>query len=138
MKELIAKRINIVDPSLRLEEVFERAETIEQLCLISGGHVRNLMLLMKTAIQRTDKSPIPDKAIHRAIAELRGTYRNAIYDYEWSMLAKVSRSKQTPNQDEYCKLLFNRCILEYRYIDPQGEIKTWHDIHPLIHDIEEF
>jgi hypothetical protein len=138
LQELIGKRIDNIAPELTLEQVFEDAETLKQLCLISGGHVRNLMLLMKTAIQRTDRLPIPKKAVKRAITELRGTYRTAVNEEEWVMLARVARTKQMPNEDGYRKLLFNRCILEYRYLDAEGEIKTWHDVHPLINGIESF
>jgi ribosomal protein S10 len=62
------------------------------------------------------------KAVKRAITELRGTYRTAVNEEEWVMLAQVARTKQMPNEDAYRKLLFNRCILEYRYLDAEGEI----------------
>ena len=52
------------------------------------------------------------------------------------MLAQVSRSKQMPNEQEYRKLLFNCCALEYCYLDPEGEIKTGHDVHPLSDGID--
>ncbi|MBD0266011.1 MAG: ATP-binding protein, partial [Tolypothrix sp. Co-bin9] len=35
-------------------------------------------------------------------------------------------------------LLFNRCILEYRYLNGDGESEVWYDIHPLIKQIKEF
>lgn len=138
LKELIDKRIRHSVPDLTLEQVFEDANTVEQLCLISGGHVRNLMLLMKTSLQRSPRLPIAKKAVRRAITELRETYRTAVNEPEWMMLAQVAKTKQMPNQDEYRKLLFNRCILEYRYLDEGGEIKVWHDVHPLIYGIERF
>jgi hypothetical protein len=34
--------------------------------------------------------------------------------------------------------LFNRCLLEYRYLDDEGEIQRWCDVHPLIKGIQEF
>ncbi|NER30294.1 MAG: hypothetical protein F6J89_22380 [Symploca sp. SIO1C4] len=34
--------------------------------------------------------------------------------------------------------LFNRCLLEYRYLDTKGEIKRWCDVHPLLKDTDEF
>jgi hypothetical protein len=138
LKELIDKRIRHSVPDLTLEQVFEDTNTVEQVCLISGGHVRNLMLLMKTSLQRSPRLPIAKKAVRRAITELRETYRTAVNEPEWMMLAQVAKTKQMPNQDEYRKLLFNRCILEYRYLDEGGEIRVWHDVHPLIYGIERF
>lgn len=51
-------------------------------------------------------------------------------------LTQVSPSTQMPNEEEYRKLLFNCCIVEYCDLDSAGEIKTGHDVHPLIDGIE--
>jgi hypothetical protein len=34
--------------------------------------------------------------------------------------------------------MYNRCLLEYRYLDDDGEMQRWYDIHPLIQGIQEF
>jgi hypothetical protein len=136
LEELIKRRVKCVASDLSLEEVFDE-NSLRQLCILSGGHVRNLLLLLKTAIERTSGIPIQTRAIDRAIGDLRSTYRGTINEEEWAMLAHVHLSKQMPNQDEYRKLLFNRCILEYR--EQAGDIlRTWHDVHPLIEKIEQF
>ena len=54
------------------------------------------------------------------------------------MLAKVFQSKSMPNDEEHRKLLFYRCILEYREIDAAQNLTSWHDIHPLIEALERF
>ena len=51
---------------------------------------------------------------------------------------KIIRSELIPNEDEYRDLLFRRCLLEDRELTPEGEIQRWHDVHPLIKDIDEF
>ena len=95
---------------------------------------------MKTALRRTSTLPIARPAVQRAIAELRETFRKTVNDAEWSMLAKIHRSKQMPNDDAYRKLLFNRCILEYHPLDGRSgkKLQPWQDIHPLIYDLENF
>jgi hypothetical protein len=141
MKELIAKRVETVNSNLSkfLEpKVFDSIDTLERVCLMSGGHVRNLMSLMQTAIERTPKLPIPAKALQRAITEARDTYRNTVEEDQWITLANVSRFKRIPNDDQHRGLLLNRCLLEYRYLDTEGEIKRWYDVHPLIKGIEQF
>lgn len=35
-------------------------------------------------------------------------------------------------------LLFNRCLLEYRDFDEEGELQPWCDVHPLIKNLPEF
>ncbi|MCC5620543.1 ATP-binding protein [Nostoc sp. CHAB 5715] len=136
--ELLQKRLTLIDPSLSIVDMFENREALEILCLMSGGHVRNLLLLMKEAIKYTNSLPIPTRALQRSLSELRNTYRNTVFANEWEALAKVYHSKQIENDQLYRGLLFNRCILEYRYLNEQGGSQVWYDIHPLIKGINEF
>jgi len=137
LKELVEKRINLVDSQASSSDVFEDDAVFTNLCFQSGGHVRNLVLLVRIALERTGQLPISKKAALRAIAEMRNTYRKGINDDEWPILAKVHLSKHKSNNYECNKLLFNRSILEYHLVD-DNDIKPWYDVHPLILDIEEF
>ena len=136
--EILQKRLSLIDSSLSVVDMFEQREALEALCLMSGGHVRNLLLLMKEAIKYTNTLPIPTRALQRSISELRNTYRNTVFANEWEALATVYHSKEIENDPLYRGLLFNRCILEYRYLNPKGESQVWYDIHPLIKGIKEF
>ncbi|MTJ09883.1 P-loop NTPase fold protein [Anabaena sp. UHCC 0204] len=136
--ELLQKRLSEIDPGRLIVDIFEDSQSLEMLCLMSGGHVRNLLLLMKEAIKYTTKLPISKRALQRSFSELRTTYKNTIFHNEWEALAKVHHSKEIVNDQLYRGLLFNRCVLEYRYIEPDGSSKVWYDIHPLIKGIKEF
>lgn len=142
MKEVIAKRVyqtEAVSPSLGLDsKIFDAPETLDQLCLMSGGHVRNLMLLAQSSVRRTQALPITARTVKRAITEARNTYRNAVYERQWSVLAQVARTKKVLNDEVHRELLFNRCILEYRFLDEDEELRCWYDVHPLIRGIQEF
>ena len=139
IKEVICRRVRQFAPKLSLEtEIFDSPETLKQLCLMSGGHVRNLLLLTQDAIGRTANLPISKRAVQRAITQARDTYRRTVNNDQWCLLAEVSRSKRVVNDDEYRSLLFNRCLLEYRYLDDEGEVQRWCDVHPLIKGIQEF
>ena len=139
IKEIIAKRISQCATYLSIDtEIFDSPETFNQLCLMSGGHMRNLLLLTQDAIARTAQLPISQKAVRRAITEARNTFRQTVEHSQWGLLAEVFRSKRVVNDNEYRSLLFNRCLLEYRYIDEEGEINRWCDVHPLIKGIQEF
>jgi hypothetical protein len=61
-----------------------------------------------------------------------------VEDNQWSLLVEVYKSKAIKNDDEYRKLLFNRCILQYAFFDREGEMQVWYDVHPLIRAIPEF
>ncbi|MGK7942278.1 MAG: ATP-binding protein [Crocosphaera sp.] len=119
--------------------VFDQQETCLKLCRLTGGHIRELMLFMQTAMDYIDTLPITEKAVNRALNEARdNTYRNAVDSHEWEKLVIVSETKNIPNEEEYRSLLFRRCVLEYRESDETGDIKRWYDVHPLIEDIDEF
>lgn len=143
MKEVIRARVYGTagvnrDWSLA-EKVFESQEVLDNLCLMSGGHLRNLMLMMQEATKRTAALPIGKKAVLRAITEARSTYRNTVYEQQWQLLAEVAQTKQVRNDLTYRELLFNRCILEYRELDGEtGELQAWYDVHPVIQGIPEF
>lgn len=139
IKELIEKRVKQVNPNQSLERgLFDSRETLERLCLMSGGHVRNLLLMMQEAITRTEDLPITAKAAQRAITQARDVYRRTPEEGEWQILAKVSQTQRILNDEQHRNLLFSRCILEYRYYDEEGEMQPWYDVHPLIKGIKQF
>jgi hypothetical protein len=139
IKELIEKRVKQVNPNQSLETgLFDSRETLERLCLMSGGHVRNLLLMMQEAITRTEDLPITAKAAQRAITQARDVYRRTPEQGEWQILAKVSQTQRILNDEQHRNLLFSRCILEYRYYDEEGEMQPWYDVHPLIKGIKQF
>jgi len=139
VKEVIAKRVSQVNPHLSLTtDIFDGQQTLEKLCLMSGGHVRNLLLMMQSALTLTDSLPISAKAVQQAVTKARNIYSNSVDDHQWTELAQVYRSKLTRNNDLHRSLLFNRCILEYRHADDQGNIQLWRDVHPLLKSTKEF
>ncbi len=139
LKEIISQRIKKINPDLNLEtDIFENKTILEKLCIMSGGHVRQLMQLIQEAVNNISNLPITAKAAQRSITKLRDVYRRTIEESQWSILAEVAKSKELQNSDKYRSLLFNRCLLEYVTVDEQGELKRWCDVHPLIKDIPKF
>ena len=141
MKQLIQQRIGEFTAMALVPEVFESEAVLDSLCLISGGHMRELMQLVQTALNWTDQLPIRRPAMLRAMAKGRDDYRNTVDEVDWDKLAEVAQTKRIPNDDDYRGLLFNRCVLEYRTVEESDDdFRTvrWHDVHPLIRKIEAF
>lgn len=141
MKQLIRQRVQRFTDKALVPEVFADETLLDTLCLISGGHMRELMQLVQTALSWTDTLPIQRPALLRAIAKAREDYRNAVDEVDWIKLAEVAEHKRIPNDDDYRGLLFNRCVLEYRMVqETEDDFRTvrWHDVHPLIRKIEAF
>ena len=152
IKELIQERIDYVvnrltekkrflsidnrSPSiLSLADIFDETTTLDRLCGVTGGHLRAVMILMQESINLIERLPITHKAVERAIAISRNTYNNTVDAQDWDKLAEIAKSKKIVNEEQYRQLLFDRCVLEYREVDSQ---KIWHDVHPLIKELDEF
>ena len=141
MKELVQRRIEQFTEMALVPEVFESDQVLESLCLVSGGHMRELMQLVQTALNWTDALPIRRQAMLRAVAKGRDNYRSAVDEVDWPKLAEVAHTKRIPNEDDYRELLFNRCVLEYRQVrETTDDFRSvpWHDVHPLIRQLESF
>jgi hypothetical protein len=139
IQEVLVRRIAPYIPKVSLErDIFEGPAVAEQVCLASGGHVRELLLLIKEALNRTNALPIPTRAVRRAIAETQDTYRRTVEKDQWAALAQVAKTRTIENEEVYRDLLFRRCIMEYRYFDENDDLKCWYDVHPLIKGIPEF
>lgn len=139
LQEILRRRIAPFLPNVNLgTDIFEAPEVLHQVCLASGGHVRELLLLMKEALNRTNSLPIPTRAVRRAIAETRDTYRRTVEEHQWPILAKVAHIRSIDNDDDHRDLLFRRCLMEYRFLDNDGNLQCWYDVHPLIKAIPEF
>jgi hypothetical protein len=139
MREMLAARISEVAEAkgMKLEgEVFEDGATLDLLCRMTGGHVRNLVILMQYAIDYQDQLPLTQNSVELALRKMRRTYRESVNAAanEWELLAQVAIAKIAPNDDRFRSLLFRRCVLQY--LDEAG--KVWHDVHPLLEGTEEF
>lgn len=139
LKDVIHRRILPHAPKAQLnQDIFESAAALDRLCLNSGGHVRGLVQLMQEAMNHTDRLPIPMTAVQRAITDMRMVYRRSVEESQWPLLAQVNRTHQIQNDNEYRSLLFNRCLLEYVYVDGEGEKQCWYDVHPLLKNTQQF
>ena len=145
IRELIAKRIYRHAPEAKIfPDVFESEAILLRLCQMSGGHVRDLLRLVRTAFDYIDELPLTKQAVDLAITGTRDTYRRSVEEEkEWQVLAQVARDKSLSGEPKiYRKLLFSRCILQYADLgtndDGEADLKIWYDVHPLIRGIQQF
>jgi hypothetical protein len=139
LREAIDRRIKPHALHLDLDtQIFDSPETLNRLCMACGGHIRELMQMMQESLNRTDEFPVTAKAVQRSITELRAVYQRTVEEPEWARLAQVVQRREIPNDNDHRSLLQRRCILEYSWLDSEGEICTWYDVHPLIFRIPRF
>ncbi|MBD2039537.1 ATP-binding protein [Microcoleus sp. FACHB-672] len=124
-----------VDPQQRLNfitEVFDTPETLNRLCFISGGHVRNLLALLYRCILKGDL-PIPHQRLESIIQERCKELIRAVESNEWELLRQVARDKTIKDNTEYQILRCSQFIFEY-----QDERGRWFDVNPILVEAEQF
>ncbi|MEO0535826.1 MAG: ATP-binding protein [Cyanobacteria bacterium P01_A01_bin.123] len=112
-------------------EVFDSLETLDRLCLASGGHVRNLLVLVNYCLKKADP-PFTQALLDQVLSLRRGDLAKAIDIEEWALLREVHRTKAVRGEGEYQALLRSLFVFEY------GDAgQTWFDLNPVLLGAEE-
>ncbi len=114
-----------------IEQVFGSQETLEYLCTMSGGHVRNLLIILRSWINKARKFPLSREKLEEVLVNQRSEMMAGITDNEWELIRRVQREKELRGEDDYNILIHNRFVFEYR--DRQG---SWYDINPVLEQNE--
>ncbi|MGF2036085.1 MAG: P-loop NTPase fold protein [Nostoc sp. CmiVER01] len=115
-----------------ITEVFDSADSLERLCLVSGGHLRNLLMLLFRCLQQEDP-PLSQECVNRVIKQRRNELTLAITPDEWELLREVAQEKSLRGHERYELLLRSMFVFEYR--DEDG---SWFDINPILAEAKEF
>ncbi len=110
-----------------IQQVFGSQETLDYLSSMSGGHVRNLLIILRSWINKARKLPLSRDKLEAVIVEQRTEMMASITRDEWELIRRVQEEKQLAGDDDYDKLIHNRFVYEYR--DRQG---SWYDINPVL------
>ncbi len=112
-------------------QLFDPPETLDRLCLASGGHVRNLLVLVNYCLKKADP-PFTSSLLDRVIRLRLGDLTKAIDAEEWQLLREVYRTKAVRGESEYQSLLRSLFVFEYR-----EDGQTWFDLNPVLLEAKE-
>ena len=115
-----------------ITEVFDSLETLNRLCRISGGHVRNLLSMLYSCLQQDDP-PITADTLESVIRSYRDKLLLNIDDKEWELLFEVDKTQRVKGEDECQTLLASLFVFEYH--DKQG---TWFGLNPLLLETDKY
>lgn len=124
-----------LEPARRLAQVpqvFDSLDTLDRLCLVSGGHVRNLLGLVRNCIQQSDP-PFSRAIVEQVIRGQRDALARAVDEEEWRLICQVVAQQNLRGDVEYQLLLRTMFIFEYQ--DPQG---TWFGINPVLAETKKY
>jgi hypothetical protein len=132
---LLARAFPDINPENRLDlisEVFDSVDTLDRLCLMSGGHVRSFLGLLFDCLREKDP-PFERRFLERVIREHRDYRAKAITDDEWELIFQVVQQQTVRGDIEYQTLL--RSLFVFEYCDHQG---AWFSVNPFLAETEKF
>lgn len=115
-----------------LTAVFADAETLDRLCTISGGHMRNLVRYLYGCLRKQDP-PISRATLEQVIRNERNDMLGLIDPQEWQLLFRAIKARSLQGNSDYNSLLRSLFLHEYR--DYRGR---WVDINPVLAETEVF
>lgn len=128
-KTILARAFPGLDPAEQLNlitEIVDTPETLDLLCRVSGGHIRNLLGLVYRCLQSEDP-PFPKDLIENVIKERAEELSLAMQPGDWELLREVAQTKQVRGESNYQRLLGNMLVFEYRI-----GCGRWFDINPML------
>ena len=131
---VLGRAFPALEPEERLSKmstVFDSRETLQRLCLVSGGHIRSLLVLLYSCLQRDDL-PISRTSLEKVILQRRQERSLAIKASEWQLLRQIAQEKMIKGDESYQNLLRSLFIFEYC-----NSSECWFDINPLLVGAEE-
>ncbi len=132
---VLARAFPNVEPQQRLDllpEVFDSPETLDRMCQISGGHVRNLLGLLFNCLQQEDP-PFNRDCLESVIKGYRDDLTLAVDEQEWDLLSQVVYKQHVRGEREYQVLLRSMFVYEYR-----DELGRWFGINPALAETARF
>jgi len=116
----------------RMEATLLTEEAATYLSEMSGGVLRELMLLTRTSILRArrehgDQGPVAYAHVQAAVEEVKNTFRRTLTWQDYPALRRLRETKDLQSLDPTVasRLLHGMAILEYN-----GQ--NWWDVHPIV------
>ena len=126
LREVVEKR---VDPDV----LFATAEDLDHLMMVSGGHLRDLIRLLRAVVLQSRALPATSDNVNAAIQRIRAEFLPiANQDALW--LAQIARTHTASLETnalvgDLARFFDTHLVLCYF----DGE--EWYDVHPLVRDI---
>ena len=132
--ELLRKMVLVRVPNFQeekesdiIEQFFGSLETLDYLCSMSGGHVRNLLIILRSWIMKARTLPLDREKLEEVLVNQRIEMTASITKDEWKLIRSIQQKKDLAGDDHYDKLIHNRFVFEYRDFE-----SSWYDINPLL------
>jgi hypothetical protein len=110
-----------------VNDVFDSIDVLNRLCRVSGGHVRNLLMILNELIRKEKKFTLSGKNLEEVIQKKANEIKRAVDARELILLRKVHNTKEVNGDREYQSLIQSMFVFEY-----VEDNNSWFDVNPLI------
>ncbi|MGH8582273.1 MAG: hypothetical protein ACREWG_05695 [Gammaproteobacteria bacterium] len=135
LRRLLDKRCQ--HAGLESTAVFDSEQTLQRLCLQTGGHLRHLMMFVQSALNKVDQLPVTAEAVESALRDYRHALARQVPGEFWPWLRCFRASPLAALPDELPDhvrrdLLHQLLVYEYANAEPR------YDVNPVIRDLHNF
>ena len=128
LEEVVLRRLKVLEKNF--DDIFSDTNQLQRLIDASGGHISDLLLLVREAIleaQTDGAEKISESHIQRSIRNRAREYRALIEGDYLETLIRIDELKTTVSSDTYRELVFKKLVLEYI-----SGMESVIDLHPLV------
>ncbi|MEL6763289.1 MAG: ATP-binding protein, partial [Cyanobacteria bacterium J06607_6] len=118
------------DRLAQITQVFDTPDTLDRLCMVSGGHMRSVLRYIYGCL-RKQSPPLSRATLEQVIRDERNDMLALIDTDEWQLLFRAVKNRTLQGDNDYNSLLRNLFLYEYR--DDRGR---WVDINPVLAETE--
>ena len=119
MIELLRKRFERVEGNpISFDTVFPDKQLAEELIEFSGGHPRQLLILLRQCLQFIDKLPISREALDAAKKKEVQAASRKVPERWFPKLAAVNATHRIDNDPEHLEMLRTLCVFAYANSEP--------------------
>jgi AAA ATPase domain len=126
---------SLIEYRVNVDDIFESSDRLLDLIKASGGHIRQLMQMMRTAIisaSSAGRSKIDAEDVTVAIKQVQFDFERIIPDEHYPILVQVYLNKEISKNQIGQMVMFNTSALEYN-----GN-ERWNYINPVVRHIKGF
>jgi hypothetical protein len=131
MRQVVLSRLE--KATITEQQAFDDADTLNYLCRMSGGHLRNLLILVRSTCLSAGTLPLTYLDAEKAVREMGNGHERALTKPEYfDVLRQIDRSKQLTGGEYDPMLLYYLNVLEYQ----NGEV--WYAVNPAVRQLKRF
>lgn len=126
-------RARLTAAHVTADTAFDSPDTLAYFCRMSGGHARNLLILLRSACDYLDTLPITRGVAEEAVQGMRTDFERALNRPEFfSTLRQIDETQDLPGTPDEQVLLYNLSVLEYINGEP------CYAVNPVVRTMSKF